>query len=798
MICPRCHTSNLSGEKACVICGAPMADDPPTSEITRISGWSGASVGQSAQAKPIAPGMLLGNRYQLGELLGTGGMGSVYKAKDLRLERLVSLKLLPPSAVSDPEQRARFIREARAAAALDHPNICTVYEIEEAEGQTFIAMAYLEGQSLKEMVRSAVIPIPKAVEFAIQAADGLECAHAHGVIHRDIKPANLFVTNNGVLKIIDFGLATVAGQAALTVEGTILGTVAYMSPEQVNADKVDHRTDIWSLGAVLYEMIGGQRPFGGDHEQSVIYSILNKEPGPLGALREGISPDLQEVVSKALTKFKDNRYPSMRELSEGLRELKDGTPGATATRIVSRGSAHLPSLAVLPFVDMSSSKDQEYLCEGIAEDIIHALMQVKGLHVVSRGSSFRFTGKAYDLAELAEKLHVATVLEGSVRKEGGRLRISTHLINVIGGDKIWARRFDLEMKDVFAVQDEISLAIANALKVTLLDKQLDGLVKRYTEDMDAYAAYLKGRYFWGKRISDAVRKAVEFYQEALRRDPDYALAHAGLADAYILPGYYGTAPPREVMPKGKEAAVRALELDPTLAEGHTSLGVISSIYEHEWSKAESQFELAIQSNPNYAPAHSWYGLFALIPLGRFEEALTHVRIAQQLDPLTPFVNTIVGMCYYFRRDYDAATEELRRVIILDPSFPTAHLFLGRSLWDSNQKSQAIESFRKAVELYPQNALCAAHLAYATARCGPNDDAIRLVANLKTHAAASYVPATSLAILELGLGNVGAAIRLFEDAHDQRDLYAIWMAVDPLYDEVRSDPRFRSLLSKLGV
>ncbi len=774
-----------------------MADDPLSSAFTRISGWSGASFGQSAQAKPIAPGMLLASRYQLVELLGSGGMGSVYKAKDLRLERLVALKLLPPSSVSDPEQRARFIREARAAAALDHPNICTVYEIEEAEGQTFIAMACLKGQSLKDTVRSAVIPIPEAVEFAIQAADGLGCAHAHGVIHRDIKPANLFVTNDAVLKIIDFGLATVAGQAALTVEGTILGTVAYMSPEQVNADKVDHRTDIWSLGVVLYEMIGGQRPFGGDHEQSIIYSILQKEPKPLSALREAISPDLQKVVSKALTKSKDNRYLSMRELSESLRKLKDGTSGVTVTRTVSH-SAHLPSLAVLPFVDMSSGKDQEYLCEGIAEDIINALMQVKGLRVVSRGSSFRFTGKAYDLAELAQKLHVATVLEGSVRREGDRLRISAHLIDVTGGDKLWARRFDLEMKEVFAVQDEISLAIANALKVTLLDRQRDGLVKRYTEDMDAYAAYLKGRYFWGKRISDAVKKAVEFYQEALRRDPDYALAHAGLADAYILPGFYGMASPREVMPKGKEAALRALELDPTLAEGHASLGVISSIYEHAWSKAESQFELAIQSNPNYAPAHSWYSLFTLIPLRRLDEALAHVRIAQQLDPLTPFVNTIVGMCHYFRRDYDAAIEELRRVIILDPSFPTAHMFLGRSLWDSNQKSQSIESFRKAAELYPTNALCAAHLAYATARCGANDDAIRLLAKLKTQSAASYVPATSLAILDLGLGNVGAAIGLFEDAYDQRDLYSIWMAVDPLYDEVRSDPKFCSLLRKLGV
>jgi eukaryotic-like serine/threonine-protein kinase len=775
-----------------------MAEDPPTLGPTKTPDWPGVSFGQFVQGRPISAGTLLVNRYLLVELLGRGGMGSVYKAKDLRLERLVALKLLPPGSVLDNEQRTRFIREARAAAALDHPNICTVYEIEEGEGQTFIAMAYLNGQSLKEAVRSAVMTIPEAVEFAIQAADGLGYAHAHGVIHRDIKPANLFITNDAALKIIDFGLATVAGQTTLTVEGTILGTVAYMSPEQVKADRVDHRTDIWSLGVVLYEMIGGQRPFVGDREQSIFNSILNQEPKPLSKLREGISQDLQKIVSKALTKVKDDRYLSMRELSEDLRKLQDGTPRVTVARSASHSATHLPSLAILPFVDMSSGKDQEYLCEGIAEDIIHALMQVKGMRVVSRGSSFRFTGKAYDLAELAEKLRVAAVLEGSVRREGDHLRISAHLIDVTCGDKLWARRFDLEMKDVFAVQDEISLAIANALKVTLLDKQQGGLVKRYTTDMDAYAAYVKGRYFWGKRVSDAVRTAVEFYQEALRMDPDYALAHAGLADAFILPGFYGTASPREVMPKGKLAALRALEHDPTLAEAHTSLGVISSIYEHAWSKAESQFELAIQSNPNYAPAHSWYGLFTLIPLGRFDEALAHARMAQQLDPLSPFVNTIVGMCHYFRRDYDAATEELRRVIILEPSFPTAHLFLGRSLWDSGQKSPAIESFRKAVELYPKNALCVAQLSYAISRCGANDDSMPLVTSLKAQSATSYVPAASLAILELGLGNVGAALDLLEEARDQRDLYSIWIAVDPLYDEVRSDPRFCRLLRKLGV
>jgi eukaryotic-like serine/threonine-protein kinase len=736
------------------------------------------------------------SHYKLLEIIGEGGMGVVYKAEDLRLGRLVAIKLLAPGAIAAPEQKARFIQEARTAAALDHPNICTVYEIDEAAGETFIAMAHLVGQSVKDRVRQGVVPISEAVELAIQAAEGMAFAHAHGVVHRDIKSANLFITNQGVLKIIDFGLATVLGQATMTVDAATLGTIAYMSPEQANGERIDPRTDIWSLGVVLYEMIAGELPFTGQRELSTIYAILHNRPKPLRALRDVVPPELETLVSRALSKSKEDRYSNMGELLQSLRALREWTPSAQLTSPLAPAVARLPSIAVLPFADMSSGRDQEYLCEGIAEDIINALMQVQGLQVVARGSSFRFAGRAYDLLDIAQKLRVSTVLEGSVRRQGERLRIAAHLIDVYGGYRLWARRFDVEMKDVFAIQDEISLAIANALKVTLVNKQQDGLVKRYTENLDAYAAYLKGRYFWSKRTPDAVKKAVEFYQEALRQDPDYALAHAGLADAFIQPGYYGTASPHEVMPKGKKAALRALEADPTLAEGRTSLAAIHALYEHDWTSAECQFKMAIQSNPNYATAHSWYSLFVLVPQQRFEEAIARVKIAQRLDPLTPFVNTIVGMCHYFRRAFSAAVEELRRVIDLDPEFPTAHLFLGRALWDSGRRTDAIQAFQKGAVLYPKNAMFTAHLAHAVTSVHGSDDASRMLADLKTECAATYVPGTSLAMLELAIGNKHAAIEMLELAYEQRYLYAIWMAVDPLYDEIRSEPAFSRLMQKL--
>jgi serine/threonine protein kinase/tetratricopeptide (TPR) repeat protein len=754
---------------------------------------------------------VLANRYLLLGRLGAGGMGVVYKAKDQRLERLVALKLLIGKSFADAEHKARFLREARAAASLDHPNICTVYEIDETEEHAFIAMAYLSGQSLKEKARGG-ISIREAIQIAADAASALAYAHARGVVHRDIKPGNLFITAEGVLKIIDFGLATIAGDATLTIGSTLIGTPAYMSPEQANAERVDHRTDIWSLGVVLYEMITGKLPFPGTTLIPTLYGVVNKDYEPVLKLRESAPPQLETIIATALSKTKEHRYPSMREFLYDLRGLAESegsvmvAPGepqsfgsvasiAVTTRSSTHSSSSGPSVAVLPFVDMSSSRDQEYLCEGIAEDIINALMQVKGLRVVSRGSSFRFSGKSYDLAEVSRKLRVSTLLEGSVRRDQDRLRISVHLIDAGSGDQIWSQRYDRGFKDVFAVQDEISAAVAGALSLKLVEQPQ---LMRATDDIDAYSAYLKGRYFWSKRTGEGAQRAIEFYQEALRTDPHYAPALAGLADAYILPGYYGTAPPSIVMPKGRDVALRALELNPRLAEGRASLGAITAIFDHDWAESERQFQLAIESNANYPTAHSWYGIFCLVPLRRFKEASAHMSAAQRLDPLTPFVSTIVGMYAYFKRDYAAAIEALQRVTDLDPAFPTAYVYLGRALLESGQTSEALAALSKGLQLNPRNPMFIAHWGHACAVTGDWTQAESVLAELANRSLNSYVPASSLALIELGLGNANGTIGLLERANRERDLYCIWFAADPIFDRIRTDSRFEALVREIGL
>ncbi|MFQ5641552.1 MAG: protein kinase, partial [bacterium] len=493
------------------------------------------------------------SHYRILEKLGEGGMGVVYKAKDTKLKRTVALKFLPPDLTRDDEAKERFMLEAQAASALDHPNICTIHEIDETkDGQLFIAMACYQGETLKQRLESvgangrSPLPVAEAIEIVIQIAHGLAKAHEQGIVHRDIKPANIMVTTDGIVKILDFGLAKLTGATQLTKTGTTLGTVAYMSPEQAQGVTVDHRTDIWSLGVVLYEMVSGELPFRGEYEAAVIYSILNEAPEQETA----IPANLQQIVAKALAKEPEERYQQMDELLADLNSLKKELE-SEATKETAAEEKAAPSIAVLPFVDMSPEKDQEYFCDGMAEDLIDTFTKLEGLQVVSRTSAFQFKGKELSIQKIGAELKVNHVLEGSVRKAANRLRITAQLINVADGYHLWSEKYDRELEDVFAIQDDIASTIVNTLKVKLVGEPEVPLIKRYTENLEAYQLYLKGRYFWNKRHQGELQQAMAFFNQTIEKEPTHALAYTGLADSFFIIGHYCYLPPKEAFLKAK-------------------------------------------------------------------------------------------------------------------------------------------------------------------------------------------------------------------------------------------------------
>ncbi|MBP2681084.1 MAG: serine/threonine protein kinase, partial [Candidatus Krumholzibacteriota bacterium] len=471
------------------------------------------------------------SHYRVIEKLGEGGMGIVYKAEDTKLKRLVALKFLLPQAFENAEHGERFIREAQTAAVLDHPNICTIFEIDETDELIFIAMAYVEGVSLKDKIRTGPLGAEEALDIAAQVAQGLEAAHKHGIVHRDIKSTNIMVTPANVVKIMDFGLAKMAGNAEISKTTRSIGTAAYMSPEQGRGARVDHRTDIWSLGVVMYELLAGELPFKGEYDAAVIYSLVNEDPVSIGELRPDLPDSVRRIVERAMEKSPEDRFQTAAEMLTSLRSPLKWAGAGTGGRKDLRSDK---SIAVLSFADVSRGRELEYLCDGIAEEIIGALTKLDGIRVVARTSAFSFKGKNEDVRTIARKLNVDTVLEGSVRKADNRLRITAQLINAADGYHLWSERYDRQMEDVFAIQDEITLAIVNKLKVSLLGGEREALVKRSTEDVEAYNLYLKGRYFWNKRTETGYLKSLEYYRQAIDKDPTYAVAHAGIADSYDL------------------------------------------------------------------------------------------------------------------------------------------------------------------------------------------------------------------------------------------------------------------------
>jgi adenylate cyclase len=986
-------------------------------------------------------------RYEIRSPIGAGGMGEVYLAHDAQLDRPIALKLLPANVTRDEDRLRRFQQEARATSALNHPNILTIYEIGEADGAHFIATEFIDGETLRDRLTRARMKVDDVLDISLQVASALSAAHEAGIVHRDIKPENIMIRKDGYVKVLDFGLAKLteqranSGPGALTVAdtgpGIVIGTVTYMSPEQARGLKVDERTDIFSFGVVLYEMLSGRAPFGGPTPSDVIVSILDKEPPLLARLQPDMSPELQRIVSKALMKDREQRYQSVKDLSADLREqkrvlefatagLRTTTPAevspssAEATQVradaqtvrvmtggretedthavetiqldanqpampeiahvlfmdlvgfskhrihqqfylqqklneivsntdefrraqsqdklickstgdgmalvffvdpeapvrcalqVSRallanpdillrmgihtgpvlrtidanrqkdvagsginiaqrvmdcgdaghillsqamaevvreigerdehlddlgktkvkhgfevhlfnlytdelGNPRRPSaiaqttvfnqptsgsrrgaidsLAVLPLANASADPGTEYLSDGITESIINTLSQLPQLKVMARATVFRYKGKEVDVQEVSRELGVRAVMSGRVLQFGDNLIIKTELVDTADGSQLWGDEYRRKSADIFEVQEEISKEISEKLRIKLTGEEKRLLVKRYTDNTEAYRLYLQGRFCLSKMTKDALNNAIRHFQQAINVDPEYALAYAGLADAYYALSS-AHLPPNEAMPKARGAAEKALEIDDTLAEAHASLALVKAFYEWDWAGAEDEYKRAIELNPGYASAHHWHG-WSLALIGRLNEAILEIKQASELDPLSLEINTDLGLSFLFARQYDQAIEQFRKVIEMDPNFIWTHFFMGWAHEQRGDYEEAVKEFQKTAQL-DDSPLILAALGHTYALSGRRDEALRVLAEMKEMQERSHVSSYHFAIIHAALGDRDEALRWLEKSYLAREEALVWLKVDPRLDTLRTDARFIDLQRRVGL
>lgn len=738
----------------------------------------------------LVPGSMF-SRYRIERLLGFGGMGIVYLAQDEKLNRPVALKILQTSNAEAGVPQGQLHREALIAASLNHPNIITVYEVGECQSLSFIAMEYVEGTSLREKLGNVRWTPRQAVELVIQLCDGLQNAHNAGIVHCDLKPGNILIRKDGLAKIVDFGISLLSSSRPDT-RSAIAGTPAYMSPEQARSEPVDQRSDLFVLGIILYELLTGQRPFRGTYEAAATYAVIHLDPTPIEETLPTISPRLKSVLARLLRKDPGERYQSAEALARDLRnlldELDDRAPLANAVTA--------PSLAVLPFVDMSSDHDQEYFCDGLAEELIGVLSQASGLRVVSRTSSFQYKGQNLDLRKIGADLGVNAILEGSVRKSGERLRIAAQLISVADGYHLWSDSFDRTSSDIFAIQEEIARAIAAGLRVRLGRSARRALTARHSDSPEAYNLYLKGRYFWNKRYHGGLKKGIECFRQAIELDPTYAEAYAGIADSYDILGFYNFLSPNEACSKAKAAALKALEIDPALPEALTALGWAHTFYDWDWVAARATFEQALALNPNYAITHHYFALM-LVATGSIDDGIEQMRRALELDPLSPIINTSLGGILYFARRFEEAREQLKRAVEIDPQFALAHAYYAGPCLHLGEQQIAINECRLAISLADGADYTTSMLGYALGETGHTDEARIVAQSLTALAQERYVSSFHIALVYAGIGDIDETMLWLKKAITERDNWLVWLPIFPAFDKVRHDDRFARIIAEVG-